>query len=181
MKSHNHESLGLIALVMGVIILLGACTKSTPAPTTGATEGFAFYLPAHEIPTNDILRINLNDLELSDRPIISLDDIVTYSKNTHEIELTSAACERIRSLEISVRGLPFAACVDRQPIYGGAFWVGYSSVSFNGIAIDVLCCDQSHSLRIQLGYPESAELFVGEDYRADRRILQSLAAADKLK
>lgn len=181
MKSHNHESLGLIALVMGVIMLLVACTKSTPTPTTGVTEGFAFYLPAHKIATADILRINLNNLELSDQPIISLDDIVTYSKDTHEMELTPAACERIRSLEIPVRGLPFVACVDRQPIYGGAFWVGYSSLSFNGIAIDVLYCDQSHPIRIQLGYPESAELFMGEDYRADRRILQSLAEADKLK
>ncbi|MCD4737911.1 MAG: DUF4830 domain-containing protein [Anaerolineae bacterium] len=153
---------------------------SSPS-TTGATEGFAFYFPAQEIATADILEIDLNNFELSDQPIISLDDIVTYSKNTHEIELAPAACERIRSLEVPVRGVPFVACVDRQPIYGGAFWVGYSSVSFNGIAINVLSCDQSHRIRIQLGYPESPELFVGEDYRADRRILQSLAAVDKLK
>jgi len=77
--------------------------------------------------------------------------------------------------------MPFVVCVNRQPIYGGAFWVSYSSESFHGIVIDTLYAQQNQPIRIQLGYPESPELFAGEDRRSDPRILQSLEQAGKLK
>ena len=138
-------------------------------------------MPAQKITADEMLEANLSDLELEDKPVLSVDDIVAYSRNTHEIELTPAAYERLSQLGVPIAGMPFVVCVDRAPVYGGAFWVGYSSMAFNGIVIDTLPATQNRPIRIQLGYPESPELFVGEDRRSDPRILQSLEQAGKLK
>ena len=172
----------IVLLIDVALFSLAACTAPTPAPIERpASEGFAIYLPARKITANEMLEANLSDLELEDKPVLSVDDIVTYSKNTHEIELTSAAYERLSQLSVPIAGMPFVVCVDRAPVYGGAFWVGYSSMAFNGIVVDTLFATQNRPIRIQLGYPESPELFVGEDRRSDPRILQSLEQAGKLK
>ena len=113
----------IVLLIDVVILSLAACTAPTPAPTRGpASEGFAIYLPAQKIAANEMLEANLSDLELEDKPILSVDDIITYSKSTHEIELTPAAYERLSQLSVPTTGVPFVVCVDRAPVYGGAFW-----------------------------------------------------------
>jgi hypothetical protein len=170
-------------LLIGLVMLLAAaCTASTPAPINKLmSEGFAIYLVAQKPATNEILEVNLSGLELEKKPILSNADIIAYSKDAHKIELTPSAYERIGQLKIPTSGLPFVVCVDRQPIYAGAFWVGYSSQSFNGIVIDALYAQQNLPIRIQLGYPESPELFMGEDLRSDPRIMQALEKAGKLK
>lgn len=88
----------------------------------------------------------------------------------------------IEQLEVLVTGgVPFVVCVGAERIYPGAFWVSYSSMSYNGIVIDTLSAQlEDPILHIQLGCPESPEVFVGEDLRADPRILQSLREAGKL-
>ena len=172
----------IVLLIDVALFSLAACTAPTPAPTRGpASEGFAIYLPAQKIAAHEMLEADLSDLALEDRPVLSVDDIVTYSKSTHEIELTPAAYARLSQLSVPIAGMPFVACVDRAPVYGGAFWVAYSSVSFNGIVIDTLPATQHRPIRIQLGYPEAPELFVGEDRRSDPRIIQSLEQAGKLR
>lgn len=118
-------------LIDVVILLLVACTASTPAQVNKPTlEGFAIYLLAQKIATNEILKVSLSSLELENKPILSVADIITYSKDTHEIELTPSAYERIGRLKVPMTGIPFVVCVGREPIYSGAFWVSYSSISF---------------------------------------------------
>jgi len=173
-----------VSAVGVVVLLLTACTATATRPipiTAPSPEGFAIYLLAEEIVTDTILEADLAGLELEVGPVVSLADITAYSKDLHEIELTADAYDRIATLTVPMSGTPFVVCVDRQPVYGGAFWVGYSSMSFNGIVIDVLPAGQQLPLRIQLGYPESVELFSGEDRRSDPRILQSLEKAGRLK
>jgi len=104
----------IVLLIDVVILSLAACTAPTPAPTRGpASEGFAIYLPAQKIAANEMLEANLSDLELEDKPILSVDDIITYSKSTHEIELTPAGYERLSQLSVPTAGMPFVVCVDR--------------------------------------------------------------------
>jgi len=55
-------------------------------------------------------------------PIIAINDIVIYNANTHEITLTANAFNRISGLEVPVTGKSFVVCVDKNPIYCGAFW-----------------------------------------------------------
>ena len=115
----------------------------------------------------------LSHVDLADRPLISLTDIVSYSRNTHEIQLTTEAYERIINLEVPVSGKAFVVCVDHYPIYWGAFWTSVSSVPFDGITILKPHESTQRVIQLQLGYP-SPKFFKGEDYRADRAILESL-------
>ena len=155
-------------------------TLLSPATITPTIEnGFSIYLLAQNISPQQLAV--LSHLELEKDPLLSINDIVAYRKATHEIELTATGYERIHGLSVSVNGKAFAVCVDGQPIYGGAFWVGYSSLSFDGIVIDTILATKEHPvIQIQLGYPGSA-FFRGDDPRSDPRILQAFEQAGKLR
>lgn len=155
-------------------------TPLSPATITPTIEnGFSIYLLAQNIPPQQLAI--LSHLQLEIRPVLSINDIVTYAKATHEIGLTASGYERIHSLSVPVNGKAFAVCVDGQPIYAGAFWVGYSSLIFDGIVIDTIRATKEHPvIQIQLGYPGPA-FFHGDDPRSDPRILQALEQAGKLK
>lgn len=78
--------------------------------------------------------------------------------------LLPTARDRVARLEVPMTtGVPFVVCVGDERIYGGAFWVSWSSMSFQGIVIDTLFAKMDgHPIRIQLGYPESPERFEGK-------------------
>ena len=160
--------------------LLSACTTAYPAPEH--VPGFAIYQVQPGITAQQMQTMDLDVLELEPAPILALDDMLAYTWETHAIELSEPARERIARLEVPVTaGLPFVVCVGDERIYAGAFWVSYSSMSFDGIVIDSLFTQMPDgSIRIQLGYPASPEFFVGADPRSDPRILQSLREAGKL-
>jgi len=158
-------------------IILIALTVFGCAPPEG--EGFAIYLLAHDTPVSEIPA--MSHLELADEPLISVVDIVSYSASTHEIELTAEAYRRIAALEVPVWGKAFAVCVDGHPVYWGAFWTAISSMSFDGVTILLPIRPEPHVIQLQLGYPESPELFKGEDPRGNGRILESLKQAGKLR
>jgi len=165
---------GLFVVLLALILV--GCTPSK-------ADSFSIYLLANEIPSSELSRVDLNDLELQEEPILSIDDIVAYSKDTHDIEATAEAYERIQrlySLSVKVRGIPFVVCVGRDPVYAGAFWTPLSSLSFDGVVIMQPFDADKHIIRIELGYP-TCEAFTGKDPRSDPRILQSLEAAGKLK
>ena len=164
-----------VILSLITLILMG-CIPSK-------ADGFSIYLLADEIPATELLPVDLNDLELQEEPILSSDDIVTYSWKRHEIELTAEAYERIQQLHsppVEVRGIPFVVCVGPDRIYAGAFWTPVSSIGFDGVVICQPFDPDKRIIRIGLGYP-CPEAFTGKDPRSDQRILQSLEAAGKLK
>ncbi len=164
-----------LSVILLALILVG-CTPSK-------ADGFSIYLLANEIPSSELSIVDLNDLRLQEEPTLSVDDIITYSKNTHEIEVTAEAYERIQqlySLPVRVDGMPFVVCVGRDPVYAGAFWTPVSSLMFDGVIILQPFDRDEHVIKIGLGYPTPAA-FGGEDPRSDPRILQSLEATGKLK
>lgn len=113
---------------------------------------------------------------MQDAPLISIDDIITYSKDTHEITLTDESSDRISSLRPPTTGTPFVVGVGRERIYGGALWPAYSSGLFEGATmIAPIFAGISHSIQISLGH-----LYSGEDPRSDMRIFESLKHAGKL-
>jgi len=170
----NKISLSVIALVIAPFLV--GCIPSQ-------ARGFSIYLLADEVPATELSIVDLNDLELQEEPIVSGDDIVTYSRDTHEIELTAEAYERIQqlfTLPAKVRGIPFVLCVGDDRVYAGAFWTPVSSISFDGVIICQPFDLDERVIRIVLGYP-SPEAFTGKDPRSDPRVLQSLEAVGKLK
>ena len=160
--------LALLATVVTIVMSTGCTqpakfttTTSTKITTTATqTEGFAVYLTKGEIAPSQMEP--LSHVKIADEPIIGLNDIITYNSATHEIVLTDEAFQRIAALRPSVYGQSFVVCVDRNPIYWGAFWTLISSVPFSGITIEVpFNSPGNNSITINPGYPSPA-FFKGE-------------------
>lgn len=167
--------------ILTVLVCLGAvaCTAKAPASIIAQGEGFAIYLTAKNVPVSQMP--TLSHVDLAEKPLLSLPDIVSYDWNRHEIKLTSAAIKRLDALQVPTSGTAFVVCVDRQPLYWGAFWVGYSSQSFDGITIMLMppLSTEEDTIQIGHGYPSSG-YYKGEDPRSDPRIMDSLKKAGKL-
>jgi len=163
-----------IILLLHAPLVFPGCNAPNPEE-----EGFAIYLTRDNIPPSQMEA--LSHIEIADEPIISSDDIISYDKNTHEIVITAEAFQRIEQLEVPTSGKSFVVCVDKGPIYWGAFWTPVSSQSFNGITIWVPSFHQQQNIiRIELGYP-SESFYSGEDPRSNTAILKSLEKTGKLK
>jgi hypothetical protein len=159
--------------------------RATPTPSvSGSSVGvFEVYLVEEDISVGEMMDANLAELQLEETPFLSVDDIVAYRWETHEIELSPSASERVAWFErsvLSLGGAPFVICAGGEPIYGGALWTSYSSVPYDGIVIDLCPAESGQPLPIRLGYP-SPEWFTGEDLRSDPRIYRALEEAGKLK
>jgi hypothetical protein len=141
-------------------------------------EGLAIYLTREDIPPAKMEM--LSHVELADQPCISLPDIISYHAQTHELKLTEAAFERITRLGIPVSGKSFLVCVDKSPIYWGAFWTPFSSLSFDGVTIWIPPVNQdAKTITIELGYP-SVSFYAGTDPRNDSKVMESLKQSGKL-
>lgn len=159
-----------ILLILLNFILISGCA------ITKKSE-FVIYLATQDISCYGLSKIDLSDIKFEDTPIISSDDIISYYKKTHEIKLTASAFERIEQLDIPLRGRVFVVCVDRNPIYAGAFWNPISSVAFPCIII-MKPFRATDKCIIQL---QPSPVFEGEDPRSDQRIFQSLKRRGKLR
>lgn len=156
------------------IAILSAIVLSGCAPDQG--KGFEIYLVANDPPPAMLASISC--IIIADEPVIGEKDIVAYDAKSHEIRLTRAAFERIAALPVPVNGKAFAACVDKEIIYVGAFWTPISSQSFEGVTIMKPFDDTGDTVLIQLGYPGG---FSGaHDPRGDSRIIAALDRAGKL-
>ena len=143
---------------------------------------FAIFLLKNEMTGGEAQKARLDALALGEG-IISTQDIVSYSRASHEIDLTPEAYARVQALfklPVQVTGIPFVVCVGNERIYAGAFWTPLSSLSFDGPFILQPFARDQHTVRIDLGYPGAAA-FTSQDPRSDPRIFQSLERAGKLK
>jgi hypothetical protein len=168
-----------LSVSLACLIITGAlisCGGHTTPPPEG--EGFAIYLTRDDIPPSQMEM--LSHVELADQPVVSIDDVITYNAQSHELKLSDAAFERIVQLEVPVRGKSFLVCVDHAPIYWGAFWTSVSSISFDGVTIWQPMRDQDLKIvTIELGYPSSS-FYGGEDPRDNAFVLESLRDSGKL-
>jgi hypothetical protein len=141
-------------------------------------EGFAVYLTKGDIPPAQMPA--LSHVDIAEQPVIAMNDIVSYNAKIHEIMLTTEAFDRISSLEVPVRGRSFVVCVDRNPIYWGAFWTPISSMSFDGVTImKPLGSQDSKIIKLEAGYPSSS-FYRGEDPRNNAEVMGLLEQAGKL-
>jgi hypothetical protein len=172
-----HKLLKFYFSILFSIILLTILFTSNGC-STKAGEGFAIYLTKDDVSPSHLSVLSHVDIE--EEPLIGIDDIITYNAGTHEITLTSDAYKRIVDLEVPVGGRSFMVCVDKQPVYSGAFWVAFSSMSFDGITIwKPLGIQETSIIKLEPGYPSSS-FFTGEDPRNNVLIIDSLKKAGKL-
>jgi hypothetical protein len=162
-----------VVLMLLVPFLFGGCSGNAK------TEGFAIYLTKYDV-SPDKMEM-LSHADLADKPLISGDDIIAYYQDTHEIQLTSEAYQRIDAIKVPTTGVSFMVCVDRSPVYRGAFWTPISSQSFDGITIWVKpSLAGENRIQISLGYP-TTDFHKGGDPRSSPIIIDALKAAGKLK
>ena len=162
-----------------IIIYALAISGCQPA----GDHGFAIYLLARDIPATELSQIDINQLVLESKPVISAEDVISYDRTDHRMELTQAAFSRVQQLftiPVKVDGLPFVVCVGKERIYTGAFWTPVSSLSYDGVVIMQPLESNGRMIQIDLGYPVP-EVFAGNDPRADPRILNPLEQDGKLK
>jgi hypothetical protein len=169
-------------IVIGMILVLGILVSSICITSEGevvvVVEGFAIYLTKQDIPPAQME--DLSHVDIAETPIITVSDIITYDAQEHELRLTASAFERVSQLDVPTRGKSFIVCVDNEPIYWGAFWVFWSSQSFDGVTIwKPLRLEEQHVIRLELGYP-SSEFYTGEDPRSNPVVIESLDQAGKL-
>jgi len=176
-KAASHTPAKSTTLItIGILLMLGILVSSISATATDA--GFAIYLTEQDISPAQMEV--LSHVNLTDQPVISSEDIITYNAQTHEIKLTDQAFERICELDVPVQGRAFMVCVDKRSIYWGAFWTPISSISFDGVTIWQPYSAQAPAvIALQLGYPCSS-FYGGEDPRNSPEILKSLGQAGKL-
>ena len=167
-----------IYLILALALLLVAAGCTMPEDELPEGEGFAIYLLAEDIPKSEMPP--LSDVELADEPFISLEDIVSYQQTTHEIELTVTAIEKFSGLDVPTSGKVFVVCVNREPIYWGAFWSWISSELYPGVTAYVYPFITLNTIQLRFGY-SNMEGFDGEDPRSDPRIMQSLEQAGRLR
>lgn len=117
---------------------------------------------------------SLCDNDLMDDPIIAISDIISYDAQTHEMELSDLAYERISKLELPMSGKTFLVYVDNIPIYWGAFMTPISSYYYEGVTIMFpLGSLDPNKIKISLGYPSQSS-FLGIDPRNRPEIMASL-------
>jgi hypothetical protein len=169
-----------IVLVSGILAsgICGTSEDEGNGEVEVEVEGFAIYLTKQDIPPAQME--DLSHVDIAERPIITISDIITYDTQEHELRLTASAFERISQLDVPTGGKSFIVCVDNKPIYWGAFWVLWSSLSFDGVTIwKPLNLEEPYVIRLKLGYP-SSELYTGEDPRGNPIVIESLEQAGKL-
>lgn len=120
-------------------------------------------------------------LEVSDEPLIAIEDVVRYNPADYALTLTEEAFARYNALDIPVQGIPFYVTVYENVIYEGTFCTPISSLSNQGIVIEESFLDEGPVLHFQLGYPESPDLFEGEDLRNAAEILEAFRLVGKLE
>jgi hypothetical protein len=155
---------------------------SFPLISTGCTatkgEGFAIYLTKDDVLPSTMEA--LSHFELSDQPIIGINDIIRYNEQTHELKLTQSGIERISQLLVPTSGKSFLVCIDKNPVYWGAFWTPISSQSFDGVTIwKPYSSSAPYIITLELGYPASSS-YGGEDPRNKPEIISAFKKAGKL-
>jgi len=166
------------------IILLGVVAFA-PMGRSATTNSFGIYLAAEPVDRR-ITAYGQGDwsrVRLSESPLISGADILSYDFTNHSVRLRPEALARIP--RPPVEGMPFVVVADGQRIYLGAFTTGLSSMSFAvpSIMMDrrALVTNQpTDTVVIERAYP-SPSFAAGPDPRGDPRIKAALKALHKLK
>lgn len=164
-----------------LLIIIAGFALSSCQPDKG--NKFAIYLLAQDIPATKLSQMDINQLVIQEQPVISNDDILSYDKATHTIELTQEAYIRIQQIfpmPVKVAGIPFVVCVGDERIYTGAFMTPVSSISYDGVVISQPFDTTKTTIQIALGYPGQGA-FTGGDPRGDSRIINALEQSKKLK
>jgi hypothetical protein len=163
-------------IIVLIIFLFAGCEKYQYVRQPGS--GLEFYLIKDFQRAGTTSKIINSTVNLSDSVIIRYDEIVSYNSRDYTFTVTKSCAHKLDDFKI--HGTPFAVTIDKEIIYTGYFWCGFSSASVDWVTIDPLNYSGKNWLQVSLGYPG---LFEGDyipDNRNDYRILEALTRDGKL-
>lgn len=144
-------------------------------------KDFALYLLPEKIGAQRLARLDLKKIKPPGEPFLTREDLWSYLKDTHEIKLGFRATARLKKLKVPAGGRPFVVFAGGEPVYAGAFWNGFSSLAFKGVAVDVANLTGDFAeIKLELDYPPLAPKNPAFDPRADERIFKILESGGKL-
>lgn len=150
-----------------ILLVLTSCQFSSAQNK----KGFALYL-LPDIKPDDLAKCDIRKIKTRSGPILTTTDVVSYHKDTCEMTLRADGRQKIEDLKIPDSGLSFIVFVDGEPVYLGAFWNRFSSLTFRGVAVDVAPLrNGANVLKFELDYPPLAPKNPAFDPRNDQRIL----------
>ena len=156
--------------VAAALLAVSACEDSTE------DGDLALYLLADDtLNAVEVYNIDLDSLTLADEPLLSIDEIKTYTWSDHSFTITQTALARFESYEgsaVSVYGIPFIVVAGGERIYLGGLWAAYSSYGPSFPTICVLPL----TLAIREAWGDA-----DPDMRNDPRIYMELEATGVLR
>ena len=166
-------------IVFVILIVLSACGKNevdniSKAKKTG--EGVCLYpLDYHQLSLD--YHINLNNIILPDKPLISYNDILGYDTAQNVLLVKKPILD---SLDFP---RAWVITVDRKPVYGGWTFYNYMSSVCPWVCVvpdDSINKISAGKLKIRLGYPNK-EYFEGTDPRKNSLLINRLLKDKKIK
>lgn len=164
-------------LFLFVSILITGCDKeNTPSNTE-----VEFYLLTSFKTKNGTCKIIDSSVIMNNSALIKYDEIISYNMRNYSFEVSDRIADWLNDFENSrIHGRAFALTIDKEIIYTGYFWAGFSSAGCDWIVIDPLNYSGKNKLTVRLGYPG---LVVGDtipDKRNNKRLLDVLRMDNKL-
>ncbi len=162
-----------------IISIFASCEKYQSVRQPGT--GLEFYLIKDFQRVGTSAKIINSTVTLSDSVIIYYDEIISYDSDTYTFTVTESCANKLNDFKNNhIHGTPFAVTVDKEIIYTGYFWCGFSSSMVDWVTIDPLNYSGKNRLRVSLGYPGLIQGDYIPDNRNDYRILDILKKDGKL-
>ena len=159
-----------ILLVFTFFLL--ACSQSTNSESHG--EFSIYLLEDSSLGASNAYAISLKNLDLSNEPFITSEDLNYYEWDTHSFKLKEPKRSEFENFILqqgSTRGVPFVVTVGKSRIYFGTFWWSYSSSLPPKCAVIYLISQLPYRISLVSG---------AQDKRNDNRIFNSLVASGVL-
>ncbi len=121
-----------VAIIVALWVISTGCYKTDDPDSEKEIETrFGIFAPLHwewNSDTRDLINLsdNITDITLSEEPIISIEDIVSYVWSEHTITLHSSAADKLEALGfpplLEERPFPVIVVANDERIYLGVFW-----------------------------------------------------------
>lgn len=176
----------LKVVVVFIALNIIACNKQsqeTQLNSSRNNKGFAIYLakdidPNYEDSCTYCFELKLENL--SDVPIVKMEDIQYYQWDTHTIFLTDEGFKKYMSLKVPLEGLPIILAINGEIIYGAWIWNVISSHGCDRIyAVQLPPFNNQKVIKLEFGLPEDNRY--GEDSRNNAEIRDYFTNEGKLK
>lgn len=176
----------ILFLVLGFIYpTLGGAYAGTNEKETKIQNIYSIYLVKENDKTvySDFSSIDLKKINLEEKPILSIDEIVSYSKNSHEMILTPAVYAKIRKIFFLNTERLFVVCVGKERIYLGTLVSIFSSKSYSGVLVygPEIDREKTQNDRYSICFSWAAYGSLAQDPRSDPRILNAFKQAGRLR